>query len=154
MRKAQEDGKLRISSKRIVIIFIILFFVFEAIFYFSFQRNVLWPFDQSFYIYTPALLISSAFFCYISITQTYYIIDKQKIQHFKMSKQYEYRWSEIIYIDQEWSKKHKMLLFYQEDGRGRYLAFDKKGVIWDYAIKYSHLISEEEFRERFPKVKL
>jgi len=154
MRSSEDEGKLKISSKRIVGIFILLFIVFEAIFYFSFQRDHLWPLDVSFYFYTPALLLSSVFFCYISITKTYYIIDKQKIQHFKMGKQYEYRWSEIIYIEQEWSKKHKMLLFYLEDGHSRYLAFDKKGVIWEYAMKYAHLISNEEFRERFPKVKL
>lgn len=154
MKSNKDDGKLRISSRRIIGIFIILFIAFELIFYFSFQRTSLWPLDISFYYYTPALLVSSAFFCYISITKTYYIVDKQKIQHFKMGKQYEYRWAEIIYIDEEWSKKHKMLLFYQEDGRGRYLAFDKKGIIWEYAMKYSHLISNEEFRERFPKVKL
>lgn len=154
MKSVEDEGKLRISSKRIVFIFIVLFFVFEAIFYFSFQRDGLWPFDISFYFYTPALLLSSAFFCYISITKTYYIIDKQKIQHFKMGKQYQYKWSEIIYIEEEWSKRHKMLLFYQADGHPKYLAFDKKGVIWEYAIKYSHLISTEEFRERFPKVKL
>lgn len=154
MQQKETDNKLRISSKRIVGIFILLFIVFEAIFYVSFQHDNFWPLEQSFYFYTPALLLSSAFFCYISITKTYYIVDRQRIQHFKMGKEYEYRWADIIYIDQEWSKKHKMLLFYQNDGRAKYLAFDTKGIIWDYAMKYSHLISHEEFLERFPKVKL
>ena len=146
--------KLKISNYRIVFIFIILFVVFEAIFYVSFQFENFWPLETSFYIYTPALLFSSAFFCYISITKTYYIVDKSHIIHSKMGKDYEYRWADIIYIDQEWSKKHKMLLFYLNDGRGRYLAFDKQGIIWEYALKYSHLISYDEFVARFPKVKL
>ena len=71
-----------------------------------------------------------------------------------MGKEYMYRWADMIYIDEEWSKKHKMLLFYMEDGKARYLAFDKQGIIFEYALKYSHLISYEEFLARFPKVKL
>lgn len=149
-----KEEKLRISSKRIIIIFIVLFLVFEAIFYFSFQHDNFWPLEISFYFYTPLLALSSAFFCYISITKTYYVVDKQFVHHYKMGKEFRYRWSDIIYIDEEWSKKHKMLLFYENDGRAKYLAFDKKGVIWEYALKYSHLISREEFLERFSKVKL
>lgn len=150
----QKDKKLRISSARIIWIFIALFFVMEAIFYFSFQSTQFWPLEMNFYIYTPCLLASSAFFCYISITGTYYTVDNQKIQHTKMNKTYEYRFKDIIYIDEEWSKKHKMLLFYLADGHQRYLAFDRKGIIFEYAMKYSHLISRDEFLTRFPKVKL
>ncbi len=154
MSKRDENEKLRISSKRIVFIFILLFVVFEAIFYISFQYQNFWPLETSFYFYTPALLLSSAFFCYISITKTFYLVDKNRILHAKMGKEYIYRWSDIIYIDEEWSKKHKMLLFYLNDGKGRYLAFDKQGIIYEYAMKYCKLISYEEFIARFPKVKL
>lgn len=154
MSNKQANEKLRISNLRIVFIFIILFVVFEAIFYVSFQYQNFWPLETSFYIYTPALVLSSAFFCYISITKTFYLVDKSRILHSKMGKEYVYKWSDIIYIDEEWSKKHKMLLFYLQDGKGRYLAFDKKGVIWEYAMKYTNRISYDEFVRRFPKVKL
>lgn len=71
-----------------------------------------------------------------------------------MNQTYQYFWKDMIYIEEEWSKKHKMLLFYQNDGRAKYLAFDKDGIIFEYAMKYSKQISRDEFLRRFPKVKL
>lgn len=154
MQKVDKDQKLKISSLRIVLIFIGLFLLFEIIFYFSFQSTNFWPLDNSFYIYTPVLAVTTIIFLVISITQTYYKVDKLKITHVKMGKTYEYYFKDILYIDEEWSKKHKMLLFYSNDGKGRYLTFDKNGIIFEYALEYSRLISKEEFKMRFPNVKL
>lgn len=154
MMKKENDEKLKISSKRIIIIFAILFVVFEVIFYVSFQNKQFWPLEESFYIYTPAILVVTVIFCVISITQTYYKVDKLKITHVKMGKEFEFYFKDIIYIDEEWSKKHKMLLFYTSDGKSKFLTFDKNGVIFEYALQYSRLISKEEFKMRFPNVKL
>lgn len=154
MSEEKKKEKLKISSKRIIIIFVVMFLIFEAIFYVSFQYKQFWPLETSFYIYTPCVAVLSIVFCWLSITQTYYEVDKGKIRHVKMGKVYEYKFSDIIFIDQPWSEKHKMLLFYQKDGRARYLAFDKNKVIYEYALNYSHLISEEEFIERFQKPNL
>lgn len=155
MSRKKEQQKLRVSTKRMVIIFSILFLVMETIFYFSFLKSSFYPFDDvAFYVYTPLLLAASIFFCVLSIRSTYYIIDTKKLIHSKMGVEKEYYWKDIIFIDEEWSKKHKMLLFYMADGKDRYLAFDKDGLIYEYAINYARLISEEEFLARFPKVKL
>ena len=154
MSRKKEQQKLRVSTRRMIVIFSILFLVMEAIFYLSFQRLVFFPFDVSFYVYTPLLLAASIFFCVLSIRSTYYVIDTKKLIHSKMGVEKEYYWKDIIFIDEEWSKKHKMLLFYMADGKDRYLAFDKDGLIYEYAINYARLISEEEFLARFPKVKL
>lgn len=159
MSKKSENKKLRISSKRIIIIFIILALVIEAIFYSVFQP---WyngdynPFSQtSFYFYTTGVIALSVIFCIISITQTYYVINKTSITHNKMGHEYCYYFSQIVYIDEEWSKKHKMLLFYLSDGKSKFLAFDKDGIIFDYALKYStNRLSREEFQIRYPNVKL
>lgn len=150
----QKENKLHINPWRIVLIFVVLFLIFDAIFYFSFQSQHLWPLETSFYIYTPALLISSAFFCFVSITQTYYLVDKEKITHSKMGKTYVYYFKDILYIDEEWSTKHKMLLFYGKDGIGRYLAWDKEGKIYQAAMEKSHLISREEYITRYPNAKM
>ena len=154
MAKKDENRKLRVSALRISIIFAILFLVMDAIFYFSFQRLVFWPLDVSFFVYTPILFIVSLFFCIFTIKSTYYVIDTKKLIHSKMGVEKEYYWKDILYIDEEWSRKHKMLLFYMADGKDRYLAFDKEGLIFEYALNYSRLISQEEFLARFPKVKL
>lgn len=154
MAKKDENKKLRVSTLRISIIFAVLFLVMDLIFYLSFQRLVFWPLDTSFYIYTPILLIVSVFFCILTIKSTYYIIDTKKLIHSKMGVEKEYYWKDILYIDEEWSRKHKMLLFYMADGKDRYLAFDKEGLIFEYALNYARLISQEEFLARFPKAKL
>ncbi len=154
MAKKDENRKLRVSALRISIIFTILFLVMDVIFYFSFQRLVFWPLDVSFFVYTPILFIVSLFFCIFTIKSTYYVIDTKKLIHSKMGVEKEYYWKDILYIDEEWSRKHKMLLFYMADGKDRYLAFDKEGLIFEYALNYSRLISQEEFLARFPKAKL
>lgn len=161
MSDKHANEKLRLNPWRIILLFVGIFFVFEAIFYFSFQGapiggrpGKLWPFDASFYFYTPVLFGMSVLFCVLSITQTYYLIDKDAITHVKMGKTFRYRFSDILYIDEKWSEKHKTLLFYMGDGKDRYLAFDKEKVIYEYALQYSHLMSREEYHERFPNAKL
>ena len=154
MAKKDENKKLRVSTLRISLIFLVLFLVMTAIFYLSFQAGSFWPLNTSFFIYTPILLVASTFFCVLTIRSTYYVIDKQKLVHTKMGVEKEYYWKDILYIDEEWSKKHKMLLFYMADDKERFLAFDKEGLIFEYALNYSRLMSEEEFLARFPKAKL
>ena len=154
MAKKDENKKLRVSAPRIIMIFSILFVVMVAIFYISFQHNAFWPLETSFFVYTPILFVTSAFFCILSINSTYYVIDKHKLVHTKMGQTKEYYWKDILYVDEEWSKKHKMLLFYMADGKERFLAFDKEGLIFEYALNYGRLLSYEEFYARFPKTKL
>lgn len=154
MSNKEDDEKLRINPWRIILIFIGLFILFEAIFYVSFQYQQFWPLESSFYFYTPCLAGISILFAALSITQTYYVVDRNRIVHVKMGKAYQYFFNDIIFVDEKWSEKHKMLLFYQKDGKARYLAFDKKGVIYQAVLERSHLISEEEFLGRFPNVKL
>lgn len=150
----QKENRLYLSAKRIITIFIVMFVIFEAIFYFSFQGKDFYPFHFSFYIYTPFLIFLSVLFCYMSIKQTYYVIEKKRIIHVKMGKAFQYYFSEIIYVDEKWSEKHKTVLFYQKDGHSRFLAFDKNGEIYQTILERSPLLSREEFQQRFPNVKL
>lgn len=142
---------------RIILIFVILFVVFEAIFFISFQgiaSDHIWPPDASFAIYTPSLAVASVVFCVLSIVQTSYEVTSLKLVHTKMGKVSEYFWSDIIYIDEEFSARKKMLLFYTKDGRDHFLAFDKKGIIYEKALEKSHLLSKEEFQRKFPNKKI
>lgn len=159
MPKKSENKKLKISSKRIIIIFIVLAIAVEAIFYSIFQpwyNGDFNPFNQmSFYFYTTGVVALSVIFCIVSITQTFYIVDRSSITHNKMGHEYRYNFNDMVYIDEEWSKKHKMLLFYLKDGKSKFLAFDKEGIIYDYALKYSvHRLTKEEFQRAYPNVKL
>lgn len=131
--------------------------VFEAIFFLSITLGNLAATGQigiPFMIYTPFLLILSIVLCVLTLKKTYYIINDKEIVHVRMGSETSYTWKHIIYVDEEWSKKHKTLLFYLEDGKERFLSFDKDHLVYDYALEYGSLISSEEFRRRYQKSKL
>ena len=88
----KDDKKLYVNPWRIIGIFAIAYVIFEAIFYVTFQgaNGKFWPFDKSFYFYTPLLFVATAIFCYISLTQTFYQIDGATFIHSKMGKITEY----------------------------------------------------------------
>lgn len=154
--KEKDNKKLTVNPWRIIKIFLIAFLVFEIIFYASFQgvNGTFWPLDNSFYYYTPALLIATGIFCYISLTQTYYEISGAVFTHSKMGKVVEYTFNNIIYIDQEFSEAKKMMKFYTKDGREHLLLFDKKGILYNSALEKCPLISKEEFERRYPNIKM
>lgn len=155
--KEKKPNILRPNAWRIIRIFIILFIVFELIFYATFQGAItgnFWPLENSFYIYTTSLVAASILFCALSIFQTSYEVTSLKLIHTKMGKVMEYFWADIVYIDEDFSSKKKMMLFYTKDGREHYLAFDKNAIIYQTALEKSHLISKEEFQRKFPNKKI
>ena len=152
----KDDKKLFMNPWRIVKIFAITFLVFEVIFYLSFQgaNGSFWPFDFSFYLYTPALIAASIIFGAISMTKSYYQIKGAIFIHSKMGKIVEYTFNNIIYIDEEFSEKKKMMRFFTKEGKEHILVFDKNGVLYKTALEKCPLISEEEFCRRFPNIKM
>ena len=66
-----------------------------------------------------------------------------------------YDCKDILYVDEEYSKKHKTLCFYLDNGAVRYLVFDKKGLILEHVLaKANNRIGREEFQARFPNTRL
>lgn len=152
----KDNQKLTVNPWRVIKIFLLAFVVFELIFYFSFQgaNGKLWPLDNSFYYYTPLLFVATGIFCGISITQTYYTIDGATFSHSKMGRVVEYTFNNIIYIDEEFSERKKMMRFFTRDGREHLLIFDKNRVLYHTALVKCPLISREDFIRRYPNVKM
>lgn len=46
-----------------------------------------------------------------------------------------------------------MMLFYNKDGKEKFLLFDKEGKIYETALQKAHQITKEELQRRFPNVK-
>ena len=90
----------------------------------------------------------------MSITQTYYEIQGPVFIHSKMGKVIEYTFSNIIYIDEEFSVQKRMMRFFTKDGKEHLLVFDKNAVIYTTALRKCPLISKEEFQRRFPNKKM
>ena len=152
----KDNKKLKINPWKIIGIYAAAFLVFELIFYVTFQgiNGTFFPPDNSFYYYTPILFIATAIFCVVSLTQTYYEIVGPVFTHYKMGKVVEYTFNNIVYIDEEFSVKKKMFRFFTKDGQEHLLIFDRKGVLYETALKKCPLISKEEFQRRFPNKKM
>jgi len=152
--------KLRISPLRITLMFIGIYLFLQILFMttLGFIDIATWPPTianlELFYVYTPVLLAVTIAFYAISLTQTYYYVDKKKITHHKMNKVFEYYFSDMTYIDEAWSAKHKTLLFYDKAGRRKFLTFDAGGLIFRFAMENAAPMSRDDFHRRYPSVKL
>lgn len=103
-------------------------------------------------------------FCYIALCialfigialNYFYVVENKGIVVKRLGKSLLYKYSEIIYIDEEESKKTKMVTFVMKNGDVRYLTYDKEGKLLDIMLKNcKNLISKEELKEKFPRVKL
>ena len=91
----------------------------------------------------------------ISLNTHYYEINKKDITECKFGKRLTYFYNEIIYIDEEGSKKSRILSFVTKFGHVKYLTFDKEGKIFEACMaRCKNLITLEELREKFPGIKI
>jgi hypothetical protein len=73
----------------------------------------------------------------------------------KTFKEAYYHYNDVVYIDKEQSEKKRTLVFYTNKGHVRYLAFDRNGEIYQAMLKKcNNLLSKEEFKKRYPNVKM
>lgn len=154
MKTSKTTKRLYLDPWRIVLIFLGVFLLLVLTFYLTFQAQKLWPPETSFYIYTPLTGIVMIVLIILIFYGNYYLLEKDRIVHHRMNKVAVYRFEDIIYIDEKWSVKHKMLHFYDKDGREHYLAFDRKGFIYLKAKEKARLLTLEAFKERFPNVRI
>lgn len=145
-----EANRYVVRPLRIIIVFIVAFLIFEAIFYFTINNFNNGPINTSFFIYTPILVVTTTIFCIVSIKSTYYEIHGDKFVHHKMGKITEFKYKDILYVDEEWSKRHKMVLFYTNNGKSGVLAFDKDAKLYQTILEKAPLITWEEYKMRFP----
>ncbi|MDY2728266.1 MAG: hypothetical protein SOV26_04660 [Candidatus Onthovivens sp.] len=66
---------------------------------------------------------------FVLLKRNYYEISKNAITHIKLGVSTTYNFSDIIYIDESYSKKEKTILFYLKDGKEIYLINDKEKII-------------------------
>ncbi len=82
--------------------------------------------------------------------QRYIIEDKYFIVK-RLSKEYQYDYSSIIFIDKEQSKKKKMVIIFTKRSGVKYLLGDKEGKLLETVIKKCpNTMTVEEFRRAYP----
>lgn len=157
MSRKNKDLIVHLSNKKLILLYIGTFLVFEAIFFISFTLTPVvetGKLDTPFFVYTPLLVVMTIILLILSIKNTYYVLNNSRVIHVRLGKEVSYDWSHIVYIDQEWSEKHKTLDFFLESGKECYLAFDKEGKLYEYALRNCKLLDQEEFALRYTKNKL
>lgn len=92
---------------------------------------------------------------YIMTKQNYYVILKDGIVHHKWTKEIKFDFKDVLYIDEEYTEKHSILLFYDNRGASFFLVLDREEKILNAMKKNAtNLMDKESFKRRFPSVKM
>ena len=91
----------------------------------------------------------------LTFTFNYYEVFKKYVAVKRGNKTLIYYYSDVVYIDEHQYTKGKMIAFYTRQGHTRYLIGDKKDILYTTMIQNcKNRLSPEEFRAKFPQVKL
>ena len=148
--------KLPVDRKRTLITFLIADLIFavllfvSCIYLFLFQT---WGVVQILII--ALFVIISVLMLVLSLTRNFYVIESKYLVQVKGTKEMYYYYTDVVYIDKAQSEKKKTLTFFTNKGHARYLPFDKDGKIYQTMCNKCHnLLSDEEFHNKYPNVKL
>lgn len=142
--------QLKVAPWRIIRIYIVMGLIMLAAFYSI--AGWIWPPTTNHYLALGAALVLTGIFLWLALTKNYYVLENNGIHHYNFKSEYFYDYKNIIYVDQGYSMKHKIMKFYLTDGNPRLLTFDQTGEIYTAVLKNSpNLLSEADFRKRYPK---
>lgn len=147
--------KVYASPGKTVRNYLIAGLVMSTIFYLTFGYPYTWPPLPLHYLVASLPLAIAIVTAIFGIKMNFYEIGKKYLVHHKGNKQLVYHYSDILYIDEAYSDKHKILLFYTRQGHERYLPMDDEQLIYQAVKKHcDRLVSKAEYQIRYPKVKM
>ena len=148
--------KVKVDIKRTIKIFVIVDLIFAALLFLSCIN--LFIFTKFGIIQVLVILVYvgvSILMLVLSLKRNFYVIENKYIVVVRSFKEMYYHYSDVVYIDKVQSERRKILCFYTNKGHSRYLPFDAKGEIYKVMLKRcNNLLSDEEFKNRYPNVKL
>lgn len=147
---------MRIKPKltKTIISFVCLSIFLLAVMYLP-TTTFAWPPTTLDYVIFGIWLAMTIFFLFITIVYGYYEIQDEALMQRRFTKQIFYYYDEVVYIDEEWSRKNGTLLFIDKRGNKHYLIMDAKGILLEQMCKKCrHLLSEEQLSGKYPHVKL
>ncbi len=147
--------KLKISLLRTTLTFIFAsLFLAVMIFVICIMIFLDFPWDYRQPLIIIVWFISSIVFYVITLNSCYYILSKKDLTVVRFKKRIVYTFSDVIYIDEELSKKKKMVCFFTKFGHKRYITFDQENKILPMMLKQcKNLQTKEEFEINYPNVK-
>lgn len=148
--------KLRPSIGRRIMVSLIAFFVGAVIiFLICFNLFTTFPWQVICYIIAFGYLLLAIISTVMYFKFSYYVIEKEYFVERKLSKELYYYYNDIIYIDQKRKSQKSTIGFYTNKGHVRYLTPDKEDVLFKTLLeKCHHLLSEEEFKNKYPNINL
>ena len=148
--------KVPVDRRRTILIFIIADLLFAVGLFLScmtlflFQR---WGVIQILIIILYVL--TSIGMLVLSLVRNFYVIENKYLVQVRAFKEAYYHYNDVVYIDKRQAEKKRTLAFYTNKGHVKYLPFDKNGEIYQAMLKKcNNLLSEEEFKKRYPNVKM
>ena len=94
-------------------------------------------------------------FWFILVIRNFYEVLNDGIVHHTLARETTYNFGRVLYINEEYTNKHKVLLFYNEQGKEIFLILDKDFELLNlFQKKCYNLISKEEYKIRFPSSKV
>ena len=146
--------KVKVDVKRTIRLFIITDLIFAALLFLS-CINLFSKFGAVQILVILVFVAVSILMLVLSLKRNFYVIENKYIVVVRSFKNMYYNYSDVVYIDKEQSERRKILCFATSRGDARYLPFDAKGEIYKTMLKRcNNLLSEEEFKRRYPNVKL
>ena len=148
--------KLPVDRKRTIITFIIADLAFAVLLFVSCINLFLFQKWSGVQIVIICLFVFiSVFMLVLSLTRNFYVIESKYLVVIKGRKETIYEYSDVVYIDKAQTEKKRVLSFATKQGFTRYLPFDKEGKIYTtFLKKCKNLLSEEEFKTKYPNIKL
>lgn len=104
-------------------------------------------------IYTVCAIAVIAIALIWYIHRLYYMVDEKKIV-VHSGKIKEYRFKDIIYLDEAYSKKHIDAKMYIVGHGVIFLTMDRKKELLEMIMKKSPLISLEELKDKYPNLNI
>lgn len=146
---------MKIALKKVLLLWLAGFIfgaamIFGCFYYIFFTKwNAIQPTIISIYV---AVMIALFF---ISLYTNYYEIFRKYFVIHKFGKEFQYNYSDIIYIDKDYSEKKKTILFATKYGHIRFVTFDQNGVLYYTMIEQcENLMSREEALVKYPSLKI
>ena len=148
--------KVAVDIKRTIITFLIADLIFAVLLFLScFNLFIFQKWGVIQYLIIALFVIISVLMLVLSLKRNYYVIESKYLVVVKGFKELYYHYADVVYIDKVQSEKRRVMAFYTNKGHTRYLPFDKEGKIYTtFCNKCHNVISEEEFKAKYPNVNL
>ena len=157
MHKLYPSKKVLLKTYLIVAIFVVvvIFLIFSSRFAWTYSsENTTTYIIQDIVVFLIGIVISVIGW-FLLTSKNYYEVTNSAIIHHKLNSTFTYDFNNVLYIDENYTKKHKTLLFYNNKGKDLFLTLDKDmELLKIFNKECKNLISREEFHKKFPKVKL